>query len=201
MPRAEQRHLRRRARHLAEVGFFDQQVGFLERRFERRIERIGVLRQEVHRAGQIDGPAGLRGRLPQKIRARAGAACERRRDQRDAQWRRRGVARAREPWSVFIWSLWRFMNASISSMVRGTAETAGAGRSFEQERVLDADADVCVLRHGRLNLLDEREVLRRPRQRVERALADVDARFDRERHAGCERRASRSPTSWTSMPM
>ena len=36
-------------------------------------------------------------------------------------------------------------------------------------------------------LLDEREVLGGPRQRLERALPDVDARLDHERHARLER--------------
>ena len=41
--------------HLAEVDFFDEQVGVLERRLERRAERVEVLGQQMHRADQVDG--------------------------------------------------------------------------------------------------------------------------------------------------
>ena len=81
-----------------------------------------------------------------------------------------------------------FMNSSISSAVRGTLadrlRQAGFG---QQERILDPDADVLVLLHGRPYLRDERRVLGRLRQVVERALADVDARLDDEGHPRLER--------------
>src|SRR5215471_6390342 len=49
---------------------------------------------------------------------------------------------------------------------------------LEEERILDADADSRVLADRGLNLLDERQVLRCTRKRVERRLADVDAWLD-----------------------
>ena len=45
---------------------------------------------------------------------------------------------------------------------------------------------------GGAHLLDERGVLRRLRQIVERGLADVDAGLDRERHSGLQRRGARA---------
>src|SRR5207247_11473735 len=57
---------------------------------------------------------------------------------------------------------------------------------LEQKRIFDADAGVRVLTDGRLHLVDERDVLRRARQRVERALTDVDAGLDGERHPRLE---------------
>ena len=60
-------------------------------------------------------------------------------------------------------------------------------RLGQKEGVLETDADVQVLLHDRADLLLERPVLRRIRQAIEGAVADVDAGLDREGHARFER--------------
>ena len=95
----------------------------------------------------------------------------------------------------------RFMNRSTSSSVRGTDDEEpleSVGR--EQERVLDAHADVLVLLHDRPHLLDECRVLRRsaaaPRARLRGCRCPA-----RSRTPSRLERALRTPTSWTSMPI
>src|SRR5437870_5816819 len=52
---------------------------------------------------------------------------------------------------------------------------------FEQEGIFDPDPDVCVLADGGLDLLNQRQILRRVRQGVESALPNVEPRLDRKR--------------------
>jgi len=53
------------------VGFFDQQIGILERRFEDRRERIEVRRQHVHRSDEVHDAPDPCSPLHRKLRVAA----------------------------------------------------------------------------------------------------------------------------------
>jgi hypothetical protein len=50
-------HLRHRIQHLGHVDLLDQEVRILERRFERRVQRVEIGRHHVDRADQVDDAA------------------------------------------------------------------------------------------------------------------------------------------------
>ena len=99
MPRDEDPHLRRGIQHLGHVHLLDQEVRILERRLERRVERVEIRCHHVNRADQVND-AAFAGRFPGKGSCIRGMRDreERNRDRRDAQ--REHAAPDRLEWAL-----------------------------------------------------------------------------------------------------
>ena len=141
----EHRHLRVGREHFAHVHFLDEEIGVLERRLERRDERVVVLREQMNGAHEVHRALAVR-RSPDEA-VRLGRRLD------EPAGRARGRARGQ----------WSNLETPCRFGALGSARTlaherfdlvdrARHGRReppepgvVEEKRVFDADADVQVL--------------------------------------------------------